>query len=81
MVKDQNVPDVGLEDIPLYINIRNLGITNVSTRLDIFPSVEVIGWIFPRADVSTMIISNTKGQSFASFTPAYISKPFKLPTP
>ena len=33
MIKDHNVPDAGLEDIPLYVNIRKSGITKVSTRL------------------------------------------------
>ena len=27
MIKDQTIPDVGLEDIPLYVNIRKYAIT------------------------------------------------------
>ena len=60
MIKDQNVPDAGLEDIPLYVNIRRLGITKVSTRPEILPCAEVIKWILPRVDASTMIMSNTE---------------------
>ena len=47
MIKDQNVPDAGLEDISLYINIRNLGMTKVYMHHEIFPCAEVIIWILP----------------------------------
>ena len=47
----------------------------------ILPCAEVIGWILPRTDPTTMIISNQEGKSFASFTPAYITKACKFPTP
>ena len=80
MIKDQTVPDAGLEDIPLYVNIRKSSITKVATRLELFPCVEVIGWILPWAYATTMIMSNTEGQPFASFSPAYIAKSCKLPT-
>ena len=46
-IKDRNVPDAGLEDIPLYVNIRKSSITKVSTHPEIFPCAEVIGWILP----------------------------------
>ena len=59
MIKDQTVPDAGLEDIPLYVNIRKSTITKVTTCLEIFPCVEVIGWILPRENAATMIMSNT----------------------
>ena len=49
MIKDQNVSNVGLKDIPLYVNIRKLGITKVATRPEFFPFAQVIGWIIPRA--------------------------------
>ena len=81
MIKDHTVPDVGLEDISLYENIRRSGITKVSTRPDIFPCAEVIGWILPQADARTMIMSNIEGKYFSSFTPTYIAKICNLPTP
>ena len=81
MIKDQNVLDAGLEDILLYLNIRKSGIIKVSTRPQLFPCAEVIRWILPQADTSIMIMSNTEGQYFASFTPAYITKVCNLPTP
>ena len=31
MLQDQKIPDVGLEDLPLFGNILRLGITKVST--------------------------------------------------
>ena len=43
MIKDQKVPDVVLEDIPLYENILRSRITKVSTPLELFPCAEVIG--------------------------------------
>ena len=81
MIKHQNVSDVGLEDILLYVNIRKSGITKKATCPKLFPCVKVIGWIIPRANSSTMIISNAEGKAFASFTPTYITKSEKLPTP
>ena len=81
MIKDQNVPYVSLEYIPLYVNIIKTGITKVSMRPKLFPCAEVIRWIIPQANTGTMIISNTEGQAFASFTPAYITKVWKLLAP
>ena len=81
MIKDQNVPDPGLKDIPLYDNIGKWGITKETMCPDLFSCVEVIGWILPRIDPSTMIISNTKWKAFISFTSTYITKACKLPTP
>ena len=43
MIKDQKVPDAGLEYLPLYENIMRSRITKVSTRPELFPCVEVIG--------------------------------------
>ena len=81
MIKDQVVPDAGLEEISLYVNIRKSAITKVATRLDLFPYAKVIRWILPRANAATMIMSNTEGKPFASFNPAYITKSCKLPSP
>ena len=47
--------------------------TKAATHLEWFPCAEVIGWIQPRTDPTTMIISNIEGEYFASFTPSYIA--------
>ena len=80
MIKDQVVPEADLEDIPLYANIMKSAIMKVSTRPEIFPCAELIGWILPLADTSTMILANTEKQVFVAYNPAYIMKTFKLPT-
>ena len=81
MIKDKTIPYACLEDIPLYVNIEKSAITKVAMRPEIFPCVEVIEWILPRTDASTMIISNIEGQPFASFNPTYITNACKLPSP
>ena len=52
-----------------------------NTHPKLFQCTKVIGRILPRANPDTMIISKTKGQPFVSFTPTYITKAYKLPTP
>ena len=74
MIKDHIIPDAGLEDIPLCVNTRKYSITKVATCPDLFPCAELIGWILPMEYETTMIMSNTKGQHFASFSTAYITK-------
>ena len=81
MIKDQKVSYAGLEYIPLDVNIIKSGIAKVSMHPELFPCAEVIGWIIPRADVGTMIISNNEGQAFASLTPSFTSKACKIPSP
>ena len=58
MTKDRTVKDVGLEDIPLCVNIKRSTITKVSSCHEIFPNAEFIGWILSQVDVATMIVSN-----------------------
>ena len=53
----------------------------VATRPDLFPSSELIGWILPRADVTTMILENTTKQGYAAYRPAYVSMAYHLPSP
>ena len=53
----------------------------VATRPELFPCSEVIGWILPRADVTRMILANTKGQGYAAYSPAYVAMAYKFPTP
>ena len=53
----------------------------VATRPELFPCSELIGWILPRVDVTKMILENTKGQGYATYSPAYVAQAYKLPTP
>ena len=78
MIRNQNVPDAGLKEMFLYQNIRNLGITKFATLLELFPFSEVIGWILPQEN-SSSIIYNIEGEAFASFTSAYMELAYKLP--
>ena len=59
MISSQNVPDAGFEDMPIYSNIEKSTLMKVATRPELFPCSEVIGWIFPRANVTRMILANT----------------------
>ena len=61
--------------------MKNSGITKAATRLELFPCADVIGWILPQKNLSTMIISNIDREAFASFTPTYITLACKMPTP
>ena len=45
MMVENRVPEIGLEDLDLYDNILRYRITKVTTRPEIFPYAEVIGWI------------------------------------
>ena len=42
IIRDQNVLDAGLEEMSLYQNIRDSGITKVATHPELFPFMEVI---------------------------------------
>ena len=79
MIRDQNVPDASLEEIFLYQNIRSPRITKAATCSELFPFLEVIVQILPQEKSYSRIISNVKGESFASFTLAYIVLAYKLP--
>ena len=61
MIKEHTVLGAGLEDIPIYTNIMRSAIMKASTRPEIFPCSEVISWIFPRVDVSKMILTYVNG--------------------
>ena len=39
----------------------------------------MIGWILPRADVTTMILENNAKQGYAAYSPAYVSMAYHLP--
>ena len=70
---------MGLEEESLYANIEKSSIMKVATRPELFPCSEVIGWIFPRADTTTMIIGNVEGQGYTTFSPRYVALAYHLP--
>ena len=59
MIAIQNVPNAGFEELTIYANIEKSYLMKVATRPELFPCSEVIGWILPREDVTTMILENT----------------------
>ena len=79
MLKENKVPEAGLDDLAMYENILRSGITKVGTRPEILPCAEVIGWILPRVDTTGMIINDEENKGVASFSPAFISATYNLP--
>ena len=70
MIANQNVPDAGFEELTIYANIEKSTLMKVATRPELFPCSEVIGWILPRVDVTTMILENTAKQGYAAYSHA-----------
>ena len=58
LVMRWEVPDIGFEEETVYANIERSALMKIATRPEIFPCSEVIGWILPRVDVTTMILEN-----------------------
>ena len=79
MLKEKKVPEAGLEDLILYDNILKSRITKVSTRPNLFPFPEVIGWILSKLYAIGMIMNNVEDKGFASFTLVFIEKAYSLP--
>ena len=79
-VEDKKVPYVGLEDLKLFDNILRLGITKVSTILELFPCHEVIGCILSTTNARGMSMYNVEDKGFASLHTAFIAKAYSLPT-
>ena len=52
------VPDKGFEEETIYANIEISTLMKIATRPELFPCSEVIEWILPRADLTTMILAN-----------------------
>ena len=78
LFSQQEVPDTGFEEVTIYANIEKSALMKVATRLEIFPCSEVIGWILPRADMTTMILANTEEQGYATYSPGYVSLSYHL---
>ena len=51
----------------------------IATRPELFPCSEVISWIIPKADVTTMILANTSKQGYATYSTGYVSLAYHLP--
>ena len=79
LISHQEVPDTGFEEVTIYADIEKSSLMKVATRPKIFPCSEVIGWIFPRAYVTTMILANTDKQGYAAYSPSYVSLAYHLP--
>ena len=81
MISSQTISDASFEYMHMYANIERSTLMKVATRPELFPCLEVIGWILPRADVTRMILANTEKQGYAAYSPAYVSMAYNLPTP
>ena len=79
LISDQDVLDARFKELTIYANIDKSTLMKVATRPELFPCSEVIGWILPRADVTTMILANTIKQGYAAYSPAYVSMAYHLP--
>ena len=80
MMRDQEIPDTSLEEMVLYQNIRRPSITKAAMCQELFPFSNVIGWILPQTDSSLRIISDVKGEAFASLHPAHTPMAYNLPS-
>ena len=67
----------GMEAI--YANIERSALMRVATRPELFSCSEVIGWILPWVDVTTMILDNVDKQGYAAYSPLYVSLAYHLP--
>ena len=81
LVTRREVPDMGLEEESIYANIERSSFMKITTRPELFPCFEVIGWILPRAHITTMILENVDRQGYAAFSPGYVALAYHLPEP
>ena len=59
LISNQEMPNTGFEELTIYANIEKSALMKIATKPELFPCSEVIGWILPREDVTTMILANT----------------------
>ena len=81
LISRREVPDMGLEEEPIYANIEKSAIMKVATRPELFPCSEVIRWIIPHTNTASMLIANVEGQGYAAFRPGYVALAYHLPEP
>ena len=79
LITHREVPDTGFEEETIYANIERSALMKVATRPELFPCSEVIGWILPRADVTTMILANVDKHGYAAYSLGYVSLAYHLP--
>ena len=79
LITRREVPDIGFEEENIYANIERSSLIKIDTRPELFPCSEVIGWILPRADVTTMILENVDKQGYAAYSPGYVALSYHLP--
>ena len=79
LITRREVPDMGLEEESIYANIERSSLMKIATRPELFPCSEVIDWILPRADVTTMILENVERQGYAAYSPGYVALAYHLP--
>ena len=51
----------------------------IATRPELFPCSEMIGWILPKADVTTMILENVDKQGYAAYSPGNVALDYHFP--
>ena len=78
LITSWEVPDIGFEEENIYANIERSSLMKIATRPELFPYSEVIGWILPRADVTTMILENVDKQGYAAYSPGYLALAYHL---
>ena len=79
LITRREVPDMGLEEESIYANIERSSLMKITTRPELFPCSEVIGWILPQAYVTTMILENVERQGYAAYSPGYVALAYHLP--
>ena len=79
LITHREVPDTGFEEETIYGNIDRFSLMRVANRPELFPCSEVIGWILPREDVTTMIFPNVDKQVYAAYSPGYVALAYHLP--
>ena len=60
LITHREVPDTGFKEETIYENIERSALMRVATRPELFLCSEVIRWILPRVDVTTMILANVE---------------------
>ena len=50
----------------------------IATRPELFPCAEVIDWIMPWEDVTTIILEDVNKQGYAAYSPGYVSLAYHL---
>ena len=69
LITRRKVHDIGFEEETIYANIERSALMKIATRPELFPCLEVIEWILPREDVTTMILENFDKQGYAAYSP------------